>query len=171
VIVEVRPEQPGDHAQVHDVHARAFGDNEAADLVDLLRSRNKAVISLVAVSSHGVVGHILFSPITISNARPDFRGLGLAPLGVLPEFQKRGVGSRLTEAGLESCRQLNYDAVVVLGHPTYYPRFGFTKASASGLGNEYNAEDAFMVVELRPGALLGIEGLVQYSPEFREMGL
>ena len=171
MIIEVRPEQPGDYAQVRDVHVRAFGDNEVADLVDLLRSRNKVVISLVAVSSRRVVGHILFSPITISNAAGGFRGLGLAPLGVLPEFQNRGVGSQLTQAGLEACRQLNYDAVVVLGHPTYYPRFGFTKAKDYGLDNEYNALDAFMVMELKPGVLLGIEGLVQYAPEFKEVGL
>ena len=170
MIIEVRSEQPEDHAYVRDVHVRAFGDNQAADLVELLRNRNKAVISLVAVSSHRVIGHVLFSPVTVSNAPLAFRALGLAPLAVLPEFQNRGVGSRLTEAGLESCRQQVYDVVVVLGHPTYYPRFGFSTARAFGLDNEYNAEDAFMVMELKPGALLGIQGLVQYAPEFREVG-
>lgn len=171
MIVEVRPETSDDHTQVRDVIVRAFGDNEAADLVDLLRSRGKAVISLVAVTSHRVIGHILFSAITISNAPPAFHGLGLAPLAVLPEFQKRGVGSQLTQAGLEACREWGYDVVVVLGHPEYYPRFGFSKARAFGLDNEYNAEDAFMVIELKPGALLGIQGLVQYAPEFREVGV
>jgi putative acetyltransferase len=88
-------------------------------------------------------------------------------LAVPPEFQRRGVGTQLSHAGIEARRQLDYDAVVVLGHPSYYPRFGFSRAKDRGLDNAYNALDAFMVMELKPAALLGIEGLVQYAPEFR----
>jgi putative acetyltransferase len=88
----------------------------------------------------------------------------------LPEFQNRGIGSQLTQAGLDACRKAGYDVVVVLGHPSYYPRFGFSKAKDYGLDNEYNAQDAFMVMELKPGVLRGLAGLVQYAPEFREAG-
>jgi putative acetyltransferase len=165
---KIRTEQPGDRTAIREVHVRAFGGEEEANLVDLLRNRKKAVISLVAVLQQRVVGHILFSPISISNAPEDFRAVGLAPLAVLPEFQKLGIGSQLTHAGVQVCRQRDYDAVVVLGHPGYYPRFGFSRAKDYGLDNEYDALDAFMVMELKPGALQRVSGLVRYVPEFRE---
>jgi putative acetyltransferase len=169
-MVEIRKEEPDDRVAIREVNVQAFGNDEAANLVDLLRNRKKALISLVAISDQRVVGHIMFSPISISEAPEDFRGIGLAPLAVLPEFQNRGVGSQLTQAGLKWCRQGSYDAVVVLGHTSYYPRFGFARAKDYGLDNEYGAGDAFMVMELKPGALHGVHGLVQYAPEFREAG-
>jgi putative acetyltransferase len=168
MMIEIRAEQTDDCAAIREVHVRAFGGDEEGSLVDLLRNRKKAVISLVAVWQERVVGHILFSPISISNAPEDFRAVGLAPLAVLPDFQNHGIGSQLTRAGLEACRQRDYDAVVVLGHPGYYPRFGFSRAKDYGLDNEYDATDAFMVMELKPGALKRVSGLVQYAPEFRE---
>lgn len=168
--IEIRSEKPDDQQGIHEVHVRAFGGHDEARLVDLLRERQKASISLVAVSDHHVVGHIVFSPISISGAPKTFRGVGLAPLAVVPEFQNQGIGSRLTRAGLDACRRGNYDAVVVLGHVNYYPRFGFSRAKNYRLDNEYAADDAFMVVELKAGALQCIEGLVQYAPEFRETG-
>jgi putative acetyltransferase len=117
-----------------------------------------------------VVGHILFSPVNVAIAPENFRGVGLGPMSVLPEFQNRGIGSSLVREGLEACRRLGYDAVVVLGHTKFYPRFGFTTAKDHGLDNEYNASDAFMVMELKSGVLEGIKGLVKYAPEFREVG-
>jgi putative acetyltransferase len=167
-MIEIRREQPGDIGSIREVHVLAFGGDAEAQLVDLLRKRNKASVSLVAVSQHRVVGHILFSPISISSAPQNFRGLGLAPLAVLPEFQNLGIGSQLTRVGLELCREANYDLVVVLGHEHYYPRFGFSRAKDHGLDNEYGAVDAFMVLELVPGTLQKVGGLVQYAPEFRE---
>jgi putative acetyltransferase len=170
VIVEVRTERPGDLAAIREVHVRAFGGTGEANLVDLLRDRKKAPISLVAVAGDRVVGHIMFSPISISEAPEDFRGIGLAPLAVLPEYQNR-IGSQLTRAGLDACIQGGYDAVVVLGHKSYYPRFGFSRAKNFDLDNEYNAADAFMVMELKPGALQRVRGLVRYAPEFKEVGV
>src|SRR5262245_45200002 len=166
--IEVRAEQPGDHRDIYAVHVSAFGREEEAKLVELLRDRKKVILSLVAVVEDRVVGHILFSPISISRSPEGFRALALAPLAVLPESQNRGVGSRLALAGLEACRGLKYDAVVVLGHPGYYPRFGFTRASEYGLDSEYNAPDAFMAMELRPDGLGGAAGLVKYAAEFQE---
>ena len=81
-------------------------------------------------------------------------------------YSVHGVGSRLIEAGLEACRAAGLPFVVVLGHEGYYPRFGFRRASERGLGNEYGADEAFMVLELRPGSLPSGGGLVRYAPEF-----
>jgi putative acetyltransferase len=126
---------------------------------------------LVAVdgSSGGVIGHVLFSPVEIVNGGSSIRVVGLAPVGVLPEYQGQGVGSHLIRAGLEACREAAYDAVVVLGEPHYYSRFGFERASAHGLGNEYGVDHEFMVVELRSEALAGSEGTVRYRPEFGQL--
>jgi putative acetyltransferase len=96
--------------------------------------------------------------------------VGLAPVAVLPEFQRQGIGSQLIRDGLERCKQAGYDAVVVLGDPAYYFRFGFTRAADSGLHNEYGVHDEFMVVALHEGALRGASGMVKYLPEFAEVG-
>jgi putative acetyltransferase len=167
-VIEIRNEKPEDRAAIRDVNERAFGRDNEATLVDRLRSANKVVISLVALDQIRVVGHILFSTVTVAVAPENFRGLGLGPMSVLPEFQNQGIGSRLVREGLEACKREECDAVVVLGHTRFYPRFGFLKAKDYGLDNEYNASDAFMVMELRGGVLEAISGLVKYAPEFRD---
>ena len=167
-MVEIRGEAPNDYKAIREVNERAFGGAAEAKLVDMLRAAKKIVISLVAVHLNSVVGHILFSPVTVAEAPENLRAVGLAPMSVLPEFQSRGIGSRLVREGLEACRQAGCDVVVVLGHPRYYPRFGFLKAKECGLDNEYSAVDSFLVLELRKGVLPEVRGLVKYSPEFRE---
>ena len=169
-MTEIRSEHPGDVTAIRVVNERAFGSPGEAELVEKLRSANKAVVSLVAQRGDQVVGHILFSPITVANAPGSFRGVGLAPMSVLPEFQDSGIGSRLVREGLVACRQAGYDIVVVLGHINYYPRFGFARAKDYGLDNEYDAADAFMVLELNGGALKRVSGLVKFAPEFQEAG-
>jgi putative acetyltransferase len=168
LLCEVRPEQPGDIEAVARVHEAAFPTPAEARLVGLLRAAGKATVTLVAVSEGRVVGHVLFSPVTIDGC-PTV-GLGLAPVAVLPECQRRGVGSSLIEAGLDACRGAGVSYAVVLGHPDYYPRFGFRRASERGLGNEYGADEAFMVLELRPASLPPGGGLVRYAPEFALFG-
>lgn len=165
----IRPERPDDVAVIRQVTHRAFGSPGEADLVDRLRAADKMVVSLVAERDGQVVGHVLFSPVTVTIAPPAWRAVGLAPVSVLPEFQREGIGSALIRAGLEACRQAGYDAAVVLGHVDYYPRFGFARALDRGLDNEYGATDAFMVLELRSGALNHVRGLVSYASEFREV--
>ena len=91
-------------------------------------------------------------------------------MSVLPEFQNRGIGSRLVREGLAACQEAGYDIVVVLGHVGYYPRFGFAQAKDFGLDSEYEATDAFMVLELTKGALAAVSGLVRFAPEFNEAG-
>src|SRR5262245_37121128 len=152
-VIEIRSETPEDRSAVREVNERAFGRSNEATLVDTLRSANKALVSLVALDQGRVVGHILFSPVTVALAPENFSGVGLGPMSVLPEFQNRGIGSRLVREGLAACRRQGYDAVVVLGHTRFYPRFGFSKAKNHGLDNEYDASDAFMVMELKSGVL------------------
>jgi len=173
-MVRVRREIDSDRDAIRTVHEAAFGNSEAANLVELLRDRGKASHSFVALSHETIVGHVLFSPVSVVGAHESSsitpKVLGLGPVGVLPDFQKRGAGSRLIEHGLEACRRSGWDAVVVLGHPSYYRRFGFETASRHGLSNEYDVDDAFMVIELIPDTLVRLRGLVRYAPEFAECG-
>jgi putative acetyltransferase len=163
----IRKEQPEDLSGIYSVVEQAFGQRDEADLVNLLRENGKAVISLVATADEHIVGHILFSPVSLESCSQTTAVIGLAPLAVVEEFQNQGIGSRLTEAGLEECRRLGYDAVVVLGHPNYYPRFGFVPAVRYGIKSEYDvADEVFMILELREGALVGCSGTVKYQPEF-----
>ena len=154
------------------MHLRAFADREdEARLVEALHVADAAPVSLVAVdgSSGDVVGHVLFSPVKIDNGGSGICVVGLAPVAVLPEYQRKGVGSRLIRAGLEACREAAYDAVVLLGEPSYYSKFGFRRAGAYDLSNEYGVDHEFMVVELRSGALAGSVGTVRYRPEFGQL--
>lgn len=163
----LRPEIPSDYPTIRMIHQAAFSGEGEVLVVELLRQAGKATVSLVAIEEGALVGHILFSPVTVEP--PSLaRGTGLAPLGVLPSFQQRGVGSNLMHAGMEACRSLGFDFVVVLGHPSYYTRFGFIPASAFGLNNEYGVDEPFMARELNPGCLSGVYGLVRYAEEFKQ---
>ena len=168
-MIDIRVERPGDETAIRRVNEQAFGAPGEARLVDRLRAAHEVVVSLVAQLGDDLVGHILFSQVTIAQAPPSLRAVGLAPMCVLPEYQHQGVGSRLVDEGLAACRAAGCDIVVVLGHVGFYPRFGFADASAAGLDNEYGATDAFMVRELREGALAHASGLVTYAEAFREL--
>ena len=164
---QIRVELPGDELAVRETNEQAFGTPAEATLVDRLRGSPES-ISLVATIGDRVVGHILFTPIRMEPAAR-VRIAGLAPLAVRPENQRSGLGSQLVRAGLDHCRQHGYAAVVVVGHPEFYPRFGFTRASTIGLTCEFPVRDeVFMAVELHPGALADVRGLVRYRPEFSE---
>ena len=166
----IRPERPEDTAAIRQVNEQAFGRSDEANLVDTLRTRGKAVLSLVCVEGDRIVGHIFFSPVTIESDDRIVAAVGLAPMAVVPERQRRGIGSRLVNAGLEACRNAGYDYVVVLGHATYYPRFGFVPASRYGITSEYEVPDeAFMVLVWRGGMLREGGGLARYQPEFYEV--
>jgi len=158
----VRRERPADRSSIHRLNQLAFGRPAEAELVDALRSAGAVLLSLVAVEQGGVVGHILFSPVTIDSAL----AVGLGPMAVQPGRQRAGIGSALIRASLEELRRAGHCAVVVLGHPGYYPRFGFVRASQHRIRWEHDCpEEAFMVLELRPGGLPA-GGVVRFRPEF-----
>lgn len=169
-MITIRAENAEDIPAVRRVNELAFGQPNEAVLVDKLRAVADPQVSLVAIEDGQVVGHIFFSPVSIESEDSSCAALGLAPMAVLPEYQKQGVGSQLVREGLKECQRLGCHVVVVLGHPEYYPRFGFIPASQKGLRSEYPVPDeVFMVVELEPGALGGQRGLVKYLSEFGEV--
>ncbi len=167
-MLTIRWEQPQDLPAIHHVHTLAFGQPNEADLVDALRRAGALSISLVAVKDDLTVGHIAFSPVTVASDSATIDAIGLAPLAVLPAYQRQSIGSQLIQAGLQACMETtDAGVVVVLGHPAYYPRFGFTPSKPHGIVWEHDApEEAFMVKELQGGALARTRGVVKFRPEF-----
>lgn len=163
----IRSETASDIARIHDVNERAFGQPGEAKLVDALRERATPFLSFVAEDDGAVVGHICFSPVTIAGVERLI--LGLAPMAVAPERQNQGIGSQLVRNGLDECRRAGAAAVVVLGHPEYYPRFGFRPASTAGLRSEYDVPDpVFMVLPLTPD--VDLSGVARYHDAFLDIG-
>ena len=160
------------YSAIHEINSLAFGQENEARLVENVRKSRSfnPQLSLVAIKEGRVVGHILFSPITIKSERGAAPAVALAPMAVHPEFQNQGIGSKLVREGLEQCRKLGHKIVVVVGHRNYYPRFGFSSAGAKGLKAPFPVPDeAFLFAELVSGALDNVSGTVQYPPEFEEL--
>ena len=163
----IRAETVMDIPRIYAINRAAFDSATEADVVDVLRSSAEKVISLVAEEDGEIVGHIMFSPVQLIGAA-DVRAMALAPMAVTPERQRAGVGSALVRAGLEECQRLGIDAVFVVGHPTYYPRFGFKSASSVGFVCEFEVpSEAFMVAELVQGVLDRKRATVHFHPAFR----
>jgi len=163
----VRPETAVDAPKVYAVEAAAFGRSDEADLVQKLQQAGVDTISLVAVLDDELVGHVLFSPVTVKSEDEVFTAVALGPIAVSPHHQKAGIGSALCRQGIEACREAGYELAFVLGHSSYYPRFGFMPSAPYGLHCQFNAPvEAFMVLELVPGALQGKQGTVFYHPLF-----
>ena len=165
--VLVREEQPADQRAIHAVNAAAFETDAEARLVDALRAGGGLTLSLVAVVDGELAGHIAFSPVTVTRADgTTIEGVGLAPMAVVPSRQRAGIGGRLIADGLRRLREAGHRFCVVLGHPAYYPRHGFVRASTHGLAWDRPAPDeAFLVQALVPGGLGGVRGIVRYRPE------
>jgi putative acetyltransferase len=164
--VRVRPETGADVAAIRSVNEAAFESPAEADIVEALRARRVELVSLVAEVKGSIVGHILFSPVSPA-ADSRLKLVGLGPMAVLPRHQRRGVGSQLVREGLSHCKRLGAHAVVVVGHPRFYPRFGFAPASRYGLRCTYDVpDDVFMALELEPGTLAGASGLILYDEAF-----
>lgn len=167
-MIRIRHEQPGDEAAIRSVNEKAFGQTTEADLVEALRRRCPDRLSLVAEEGGRIVGHILFTPVVIDGNRPSPRGMGLAPMAVLPEHQKGGIGSALVLSGLKILREQACPFVIVLGHPHYYPRFGFVPASRHGLACFWPGvpDEVFLVLVIEEKGMAGVSGTVRYRPEF-----
>ena len=168
-MLTIRPEIPEDQASIHYVNQEAFGRNQEADLVDKLRKQGVLTISLVTVQETAIVGHIAFSPVEIASEKSSFGALTLAPIAALPVHQNKGIGSKLLTVGLQECLRLGHEIIVVVGHPNYYPRFGFVLANPKGIECEFEVPDeAWMIKELKQGALAGRQGKVRFQPEFKD---
>ncbi len=164
----IRAEEERDWTAVRAVNLSAFETPEEANLVEALRQQAQPLVSLIAEDNGAIVGHIMFSPVSLSG-HPALRIMGLAPMAVAPEHQRKGIGSALVRDGLDQCRQLGCGAVVVLGHSSYYPRFGFSPSARFGISCEYDVpEDVFMVMELQAGFLDGVTGQVKYHSAFAD---
>lgn len=169
----IRPETQADIAAVHTINVDAFTTSELgysgeAEIVDELRSSHpQGLLSLVAEAAGKVVGHILFSPVTIGEQ--DVIGMGLGPMAVTPACQRAGIGSQLIEDGIKQLRNHGTPFIVVLGHPQYYSRFGFRRASAQGIHCEYDGvpDEAFMVLVLEESFVA--QGAARYLPEFGDV--
>jgi putative acetyltransferase len=161
----IREEQPRDREQVRTVNEAAFGRSDEADLIDRLRAEGAALLSLVAEVDGHILGHILFSRMTVETAQGPVAAVCLAPMAVRPEHQGRKVGSQLVRRGLAQLRDRGERIVIVLGHKHYYPRFGFSSTKARYLASPFPPE-AFMALELSAGALAGIQGAVRYPSAF-----
>jgi putative acetyltransferase len=165
--MNIRRETAADFAAIRDVNEQAFGQREEADLIDNLRSNCSELVSLVAESDGLIVGHLLFSPALLELADGGrLEGTALGPMAVMPECQKQGVGSQLVRAGLAHPDIAAAPFTVVLGHPEYYPRFGFVPASTYRVRSTWEVPDAVFMILVRDTASLSGPGVARYRPEF-----
>jgi len=168
-MVEFRQEKAGDESAIRSVNEQTFGSSAEADLIEALRRRKAVALSMVALESDNIAAHILFTEVTIRNRQSQPRALALGPMAVLPEYQRKGIGSKLLEASMEKCRELGCEAVFVLGYPAFYSKFGFVPAGNYGLKCEFDVPDGvFMALELRSNVLVGCAGTVIYNEQFKQ---
>lgn len=164
--MEIRQETEGDKLGIRAVNLSAFGRKDEARLVEDLRSEGYARLSLVAEEAGRIVGHIMFSEAVIRTEDGEVEILVLGPVAVVKERQGRGIGSALIREGLDRCARRGHRTVVLVGHPGYYPRFGFSADLAGNLSSAYSGE-AFMALELAPGVLSGVTGELEFAPPFQ----
>jgi putative acetyltransferase len=168
-MIRIRPQTAADSPRVRALNEAAFGQPLEAALVERLQAACPEAVSLVA-DDGDVVGHILFTPVRVESEGRAVEGMGLAPMAVRPDRQRQGIGSALVRRGVEILRSRGCPFVVVVGHPPYYPRFGFEPASTHFLRSQWDGipDDAFMVLVLDPAAMTGVAGVARYRPEFDE---
>jgi len=164
MLSKIREERPEDIAAIRAVNRRAFDQEQEGNIVDALRSNGVALLSLVATLNGQVVGHIMYSPITVGD---DVTGAALGPVAVVPEHQRQGIGSKLIEVGNQKLKHAGHPFIIVLGHADYYPRFGFEPASTRGIKCEWEVpDDVFMLLILDQEKMQGVSGLAKYRHEF-----
>jgi putative acetyltransferase len=161
----IRDRQPVDDEAIRRLNDAAFGGAGESRLVDALRTAGLIAVELVAIDADAMVGHILLSALDVTVAGRPLRALALAPMAVQPARQRQGIGSALVREALQRAQRQAWQAVIVLGHPNYYPRFGFRAALAQPLKAPFSGA-SFMALELESGALRGSEGRVVYPPPF-----
>jgi putative acetyltransferase len=161
----LRPEFAEDRVALRRVNVLAFGTADEADLVEALHRDRWVLSSIVAEAAGEVVGHILFSRMWVDSAAGAIDTVCLAPMAVLPSRQRSGIGSALVRQGIVEMQARGERVIAVVGHPDYYPRFGFERASGHGITSPF-PDEAFMVRELREGGLAGLVGAARYPPPF-----
>ena len=163
-MVEIREERPDDVAAVRDLNRRAFRQDQESNIVDALRANGAALLSLVATVNDRVVGHIMYSPLSIGG---NVKGAALGPMGVLPEYQRQGIGGKLIEEGNRKLKDADCPFIIVVGHADYYARFGFRPAREHGIKCQWDVpDDVFMLLILDQAEMEGVSGLAKYRDEF-----
>ena len=164
MLIEIREERADDVAAVRNMNRRAFGQDQESNIVDALRANGAALLSLVATLDDRVVGHIMYSPLTIGG---NVTGAALGPMAVLPEHQRQGIGSKLVKVGNQKLKDAGYPFIIVVGHADYYPRFGFKRANEHGITCEWDLpDDVFMLLVLDQAKMESVSGLATYRQEF-----
>jgi putative acetyltransferase len=162
--IEIREDRVDDVVAVRDLNRRAFGQDQEGNVVDALRANGAALLSLVATLNDRVVGHIMYSPAVIAGR---VKGAALGPMAVLPDYQRRGIGTKLIETGNRKLKDAGCPFIVVVGHADYYPRFGFRPASEHGIKCEWDVPDeVFMLLVLDEAKMKDVSGLAKYRYEF-----
>jgi len=168
--IKIREEIFQDIEAIRAIINQAFSQPQEANIVDKLRANCDGLLSLVALQDEKIIGHILFSPVTIEGSLGILKGMGLAPMALLAQFQRQGVGSELVQAGIESLRKSKCPFIIVLGHPEYYPRFGFERASRYRIKSQWEGvpDQAFMILWLDKTMTNHVSGVAKYRDEFNE---
>jgi putative acetyltransferase len=167
--IKIRNEKKDDYNDIRNINELAFNQKNEGKLVDDLRKKSdfNHLFSLVAETKGRIVGHILSYPIKIKNEKEEFIVLSLAPMAVHPDFQNKGIGSKLIKRGLEAAKKTGYNAVIVVGHSNYYPRFGFSPASKWNIKLPIECpDDVFLAIELKKDSLKNVSGLVEFPKEY-----
>lgn len=169
-MIKIREERAEDYEAVRVINDKAFGQPDEGRIVDKIREMCEDILSLVAVEGEKAVGHIFFSPVVINHSGKTIKGMGLAPMAVLPALQNKGIGSLLVKEGIKRVMETGCPFIIVLGHEKYYPRFGFETASNYGIQPQWEGvpDEAFMVMIMDKETMAGISGVAIYRKEFDE---
>ena len=169
-MTKIRFEKPEDIAFIHSVNEQAFGRVSEAKLVDTLRLACTDHLSLVADDNGSIIGHLMFTPVVVTDGKQKTEGMGLAPMAVLPSRQRQGIGTQLVDSGLQILKEKGCPFVIVLGHPEYYPRFGFQAASGCNIRTQWDGvpDEAFMILVMDHEAMQNVSGVATFRDEFND---
>ncbi len=169
-MTKIRFEKPEDIAFIHSVNEQAFGRVSEAKLVDTLRLACTDHLSLVADENGSIIGHLMFTPVVVTDGKQKTEGMGLAPMAVLPSRQRQGIGTQLVDIGLQILKEKGCPFVIVLGHPEYYSRFGFQAASGCNIRTQWDGvpDEAFMILVMDHETMQNVSGVATFRDEFND---